>query len=177
MFRMILLAVLLSLAASAGAAEDAAGYMQQGAHFFAEKQFDKAEQAFLKATELAPDSAKAWSKLGAFYLTQHKAEDAANAYQQAIINDPENPKYFVAMAISYLHQSEFAMAHAMANQALQLDPSMKNASKLAEYIDARQKVIEQASKADVALHQGVEAPSMGKGKGKSAAAMPMHATP
>ncbi len=172
-FRMILLAaVLFPFVVMAGAAEDAAGYMQRGARFFAEKHFDKAEQAFLKATELAPDSAKAWSKLGAFYLTQHKAEDAANAYQQAIIDDPENPKYFVAMAISYLHQSEFAMAHAMANQALQLDPSMKNASKLAEYIDARQKVIEQASKADVALHQDVKVPSKGK-----EAAMPMHAKP
>ncbi len=155
-FKAILMAALLAAGVNAPAANDP-DYLKQGARYFNEKQFDKAEQAFRKAVEQAPESATAWSRLGAFYLTQHKARDAAKAYQQAIINDPENPKYFIAMAIAYLHQGEYNMAHAMTDQALKLDPSLKNATTLARYIDMRQKVIAEASKADRQLHPGVGA--------------------
>ncbi len=164
----ILIAALLAVGAGVYA-EEGVDYLKQGATYFGAKQYDKAEQAFRKATEIRPDSADAWSRLGAFYLTQHRAGDAAKAYQQAIINDPENPKYFVAMAISYLHQGEYNMAHAMTDQALKLDPSLKNATTLARYIDMRQKVIAQASKADAALHPRSAARPMKAAAAKKAA--------
>jgi tetratricopeptide (TPR) repeat protein len=54
---------------------------------------------------------------------------------------------FAGLSIAYLHQSKFNMAKAMADEALRLNPEMKQAEKLNEYIDAKLEAMEQAENA------------------------------
>lgn len=119
--------------------------IDQGRELWAEKKLDLAEAEFRKAVEEFPESAPAHAALAGFLLMQNKTSEAIPAYQDAIILDPENSRLFAALSIAYLHQSKFSMAKAMADEALRLNPGMKQAEKLNEYIDAKLEVMEQAA--------------------------------
>ena len=96
-----------------------------------------------------PDNKKTYAYLAGLYLTNNKTLKAIDAYQDAITHDAENPKLFAAISIAYLHQSKFAMAKAMADEALRLDPELKQVEKISEYIVAKQEAIKAASKVPV----------------------------
>ena len=123
-----------------------AALLDKANKLWAEKKMDLAEAKFRKAVELSPESAKANTRLAGFLLTQNKTEEAISVYQKAIMLDSRNPKLFAALSLAYLHQSKFDMAKVMADQAMALDPEMKQVKKLNAYIEARQEIIEQASK-------------------------------
>ena len=93
-----------------------------------------------------PEEKKAYAFLAGLYLTNNKTSKAIDAYQDAISHDAENPKLFAAISIAYLHHSKYDMAKAMADQALLLDPKLKQVGKISEYIVAKQDAIKAASK-------------------------------
>jgi tetratricopeptide (TPR) repeat protein len=104
------------------------------------------EKKYKKEIAANPENKKAYAYLAGLYLTNNKTLEAIGAYQDAITHDPENPKLFAAISIAYLHQSKYAMAKAMAAEALRLKPDMKQVEKINEYIAAKQAAIEAASK-------------------------------
>ncbi len=101
----------------------------------------EAEASFRRAMDLAPASASAYARLGSLYLTQNRTGEAITIYQEAIMRDAENPRLFLALSIAYLHQSHYAMAQAMVEQALSLDPQLKDALKMQQYIQTKQQVL------------------------------------
>ncbi len=104
------------------------------------------EKKYKEAIKADPQNKKNYAYLAGVYLANNKSGKAIDAYQEAIMHDPENPKLFAAISIAYLHQSRFALAKEMADQALKLNPSLKSVNKINQYIDAKQKAIEAASK-------------------------------
>ena len=104
------------------------------------------EKKYKEAIAKDPENKKNYAYLAGVYLANNKSGKAIEAYQEAIMHDPENPKLFAAMSIAYLHQSRFAMAKEMADQALKLNPSLKSVNKINQYIVAKQKAIDAASK-------------------------------
>ena len=85
-----------------------------------------------------PGDADARARLAGFYLSSNQTVLAIEAYQDAITLRPDDPRLFLGLAIAYLHAGHHAMARAMTEQALQLDPHLNNAAKLREYIDRKQ---------------------------------------
>ena len=111
----------------------------------------KLEAKFLQQIKDSPDDKAAYANLANLYLIHNKTAKAIKAYQDAIIHDGENPKLFAALSIAYLHQSKYAMAKAMADQAISISPDMEHAKKIQEYIAAKQEAIAQASASDAAM--------------------------
>lgn len=140
----VVLFLLLGGMATAGLAAGVEGLLQQAAAAWKAKKYDEAEQAYRKAVAAEPESVKAHERLAAFYLSRQRAAEAVPEYQAAIMADPENPRLFLGLSIAYLHQHSYGMAKAMADRALELDPSLKNVAKLQQYIDAKQKVLARA---------------------------------
>ena len=110
-----------------------------------EYQAREKEVKLLKAIKTNPENKANYKNLANLYLLNNKSAKAISAYQDAINRDSGNPKLFAAISIAYLHQSKFAMAKAMADQAVLLDPSMKQAAKIQQYIKAKEEVIAKAS--------------------------------
>ncbi|KAG1658122.1 Formate dehydrogenase, cytochrome b556(fdo) subunit [Nymphon striatum] len=104
------------------------------------------EKKYQQAIAAEPENKKNYAYLAGLYLTNNKTAKAIDAYQDAITHDVENPKLFAAISIAYLHQSKFDMAKAMADQALALDPELKQVAKINEYIVAKQEAIKAAQK-------------------------------
>jgi Tfp pilus assembly protein PilF len=123
--------------------------LQQGNKAWSEQNMEQAEKDFRKAIELDPDSAQAHAVLAGLLQTMNRGMEAIDEYQTAITLDPENPRLYVALSISYLHQQRYAMAQAVANEALRLDPEMANAKKLVEYIEAKEEVLKRAADVDI----------------------------
>jgi len=119
---------------------------QKDAPFWSAQQATAAKQeAFLlQAIEKNPQNKAANAQLANLYLANNKTKKAIGAYQQAIIVDADNARLFAGISIAYLHQSKYAMAKAMAEQAIALDPEMKHAIKIKEYITKKEEIIAQA---------------------------------
>ena len=113
------------------------------------------EAKYLQQIKQNPDDNAAYANLANLYLLHNKTAKAIPAYQEAIIHDGENPKLFAALSIAYLHQSKFAMAKAMADQAVSISPDMAQAKKIQEYIAAKEEAIAQASASDAAMSNGM----------------------
>jgi len=104
----------------------------------------KQESLLIKKIEQDPENKAAHASLANLYLGNNKTKKAIEAYQQAIIVDADNARLFAGISVAYLHQSKYAMAKAMAEQAIKLDPEMKHAIKIKEYITKKEEVIAQA---------------------------------
>jgi cytochrome c-type biogenesis protein CcmH/NrfG len=103
------------------------------------------EAKMLKGIKENPEEKSNYVNLANLYLANNKTKKAIGAYQEAINHDNSNAKLFAGLSIAYLHQSKYSMAKAMAEQAVELDPEMKHAKKIKEYIIAKEEIIAQAS--------------------------------
>jgi tetratricopeptide (TPR) repeat protein len=123
------------------AAPDIQSLIETGNLQWQKGKLPEAEASFKQAMDLAPESASAYARLGSLYLTQNRTGEAIAIYQEAIMRDAENPRLFLALSIAYLHQSHYEMAQAMVEQALSLNPQLKDALKMQQYIQAKQQVL------------------------------------
>lgn len=138
--------------------EQSQAHLKEAGELWSKSKFDLAEAEFKKALSENSESVKANTYYAGFLLTQNKTLEAIDVYKKAIMLDAKNPKTFAALSIAYLHQSKYQMAKAMADEALRLDPSMGSVKKINEYIDAKEEIIEQASKIP-AVADGTEKPN------------------
>ncbi|MCK5809929.1 MAG: tetratricopeptide repeat protein [Cocleimonas sp.] len=128
-----------------------------------DKKVAEAIAKYKKIIKENPENKKAYRHLADVYLLNNKAKEAIPAYQEAILHDAKNPKLFAAMSIAYLHLGKYAMAKAMANEAVILDPSMENAKKIISYTDKKVKVLELAAKTNQAKMPTHDAEFLKKG--------------
>ena len=125
--------------------------------FWSEHQQKEAayETKLLKTIKDNPQTKAAYANLANLYLANNKTKKAIKAYQEAINRDTGNARLFAGLSVAYLHQSKYSMAKAMAEQAIELDPEMKHAMKIKEYIIAKEEIIAQASKTEASMPEDV----------------------
>ncbi len=111
--------------------------IEEGNRNWSGNRLEEAEAAYRHAIDTDPDSSVAYSRLGALLVIQNRNEEAVSAYQEAIIREPDNANYFAALSIAYLHMGYHEMAKSMATHAAELDPEMKHAKDISNYIDAK----------------------------------------
>ncbi|WP_437223153.1 tetratricopeptide repeat protein [Planctomicrobium sp. SH661] len=100
-----------------------------GEHFLEAKEFDAAEQRFLKAIETLPKSIFSWLKLGATYDHQGRREKAIETYEHLVSFDPQNFLAWKNLGRVYQQQGELMKAKEALNRALQInrtDPDVFN---------------------------------------------------
>jgi len=150
MFKKIVFSLLffLSSGLSAMAADSVQSLIDEGNRLWSQNQLEAAEAQFKQAIAMDADASLAYARLAGLYLTSNRSAEAIPLYQQAIMHDPENPKLFMGLSIAYLHQAEYGMAREMAQEALRLDPKLKNAEKMREYIDAKEAALASTAKAE-----------------------------
>lgn len=119
------------------ASPESSRLIEEGNLYWSENRVDEAESTFRKAIEADSESSVAYSRLGALLVMQNRGEEAVVAYQEAIMREPDNAHYFAALSIAYLHMGYHEMAKGMASRATELDPDMKQAQDIANYIDAK----------------------------------------
>ena len=140
----------LGLMGSVSANEESEMLSKEANSLWAQSKQDEAEKVFLSAIDKDPEDASVRRYLGSFYLSQKENGKAVDQFKEGVMIEPENANFFVGLAIAYLHQSSYNAAHAMAGRALTLDPELKQAKKLQEYISVKQEVLQRASDLDVA---------------------------
>ena len=94
------------------------------AHSF-NKNFDEAERAFRKASELAPDVALYWTNLssllrvkGRLSENSHLTTLARECSHKAIDLQPQNARLYVDVALTYLDESDFSAARQWLDRGL-----------------------------------------------------------
>jgi tetratricopeptide (TPR) repeat protein len=117
--------------------------VEEGGEAWAAKDMTLAESKFREAAALDGGAAVGNAHLANFLMSQNRNEEAIEAYQAAIMASPEEPGLFLGIAVAFLHEGHYGSANAMVAQALALDPSQKNAQKLAQYIDKKQQQMAQ----------------------------------
>jgi Flp pilus assembly protein TadD len=85
--------------------------------------FGKAQQAFKRATELAPNDGLAWLGLAASYDRLRRFDAADVAYRQAARALGERPEYYNNVGYSYLLRGNLREAHRNFTRAQTLDPA------------------------------------------------------
>ena len=124
--------------------------VEEGGKAWAAKDFAQAEKKFREAAVLDGGAAAGNAQLANFLMSQNRNKEAIEAYQAAIMASPEESGLFLGMAVAFLHEGRYQSANAMVAQALALNPDLKNAKKLAEYIEKKQQQLaQQAEQAPV----------------------------
>jgi tetratricopeptide (TPR) repeat protein len=155
--RIFIIIVCLLFSAFGYAGENADRLYAEADRLWLEKKFDASAAKYREAIEQAPN-AMGYTKLGSLMMSQNNTAEAIAAYQEAIQLDAENPKLFMALAIAYLHRSEFSKASAMTEQAMRLDPDMKNARDMQNYLSEKQKRTEAHAEAMQQAHPQTQTP-------------------
>jgi len=132
----------------------------EGNTLWSQGKLTEAETQFKKAIEINPESSQAHARLANLYLTQNKTLKAVEEFQNAITNDSEDAHLFIGLSIAYLHQKRYAMAEAVAKQAIELNPELANAKKLMQYIDAKNEKLSMAPAPQDAMHGSAPSTSM-----------------
>ncbi len=81
-----------------------------GIAFFMTGQFNKAENAFIKAIGINPRLNKAWSGLGDLYFHNRQLEKARISYLKSLEIDPMDGKIHNNLAVTYYYEKKFPKA-------------------------------------------------------------------
>lgn len=102
--------------------DDAQGWYALGVARTQLQDAARAEEAFTRATELAPDLSPAWSKLGLVrYLRQDRA-GAVTAYENAIALDATNADAWLGLGIASIESGDASRAADAFRKATELSP-------------------------------------------------------
>jgi len=154
--RILILVLAVLLSAGVQAAEPTAkdstpapvsALVEEGGKAWAAKDFPLAESKFREAAALDGGATVGNAQLANFLMSRNRNEEAIEAYQAAIMASPEEPGLFLGIAVAFLHEGHYGSANAMVAQALALNPELKNAKKLAEYIDKKEQQMAQEAAA------------------------------
>ena len=119
-----------SASAAAGAgpvAARAAALEAQGWSAYRNQRPGPAEEAFRKATELAPQAAGAWNGLGIVLQVTGRAQEAEAAYTKALAVTPGDANVLANRAALYHGLKKYDLAQADALAALRAAPKLVNA--------------------------------------------------
>lgn len=93
-----------------------------GRLYVAQHKLDKAERAFRKAIDLAPDVALMHYELGQLYLFEYNLAAAKSAFQVALTKEESNAEFHTALGMTLASQGQVDAANAHYRRAVQLDP-------------------------------------------------------
>jgi Flp pilus assembly protein TadD len=87
--------------------------VRSGQLLAAQRQFDRARNDFLKATEEDPENANAWAALGGACMLSDREEEARQAYERALTIDPDSwtAHYNYGCYFARKGESESALGH------------------------------------------------------------------
>ena len=108
------------------------------------KDFNKAEQIYIKIAAHEPNNDKVYSKLGQIYLNQKNYYDAKDAFLQAIKLEPENIEYDINLSAAYMGLKDYFKASQALLKALEQEPKNK---KYRELYEKAEKALEREKKA------------------------------
>lgn len=108
------------------------GLVAQADDAYEHKDFDKAEELYIKIAASEPNNAKVYNRLGAIYLEQENFYDAKDAFAQSIKLAPDNASRHVNLGLAYLGLKDYFKATQAFTNALDLDPKNNKYQKLLE---------------------------------------------
>lgn len=92
---------------------------------FEGKDYQKAENLYIKAAAEDPDNAKIYSRLGAIYLEQGNFYDAKDAFFQAAKIEPELASRQINLGLAFMGLKDYYKATSCFKKALALDRKNK----------------------------------------------------
>lgn len=101
------------------------GLIAQADEAFDHKDYQKAEDLYVKAASQDPDNPKIYSRLGAIYLEQKNFYDARDAFLQAAKIEPDLASRHVNLGLAYIGLKDYFKAAESLKKALELDPKNK----------------------------------------------------
>lgn len=119
------------------------------------KEYDAAENSFLKAIEMAPSWLPPQNSLANLYLLQGKEDKAIEKFKAALGMNPRNPAAYITLGAIYERKEDYKEAIAVYEQAVSAIPNLWQAANnlaflLSEYSTDRadhEKALEYAKKA------------------------------
>ncbi|MHA1925894.1 MAG: tetratricopeptide repeat protein [Candidatus Thorarchaeota archaeon] len=99
---------------------DAALYLV-GLQFLKSEYFDTAEEVFLKASEIGPESFPVWDGLGRVFGAVGKAEEAEAAFRKSISLNDEFQFGWEGLGRALLHKEDYVEAEKVFRKALEID--------------------------------------------------------
>jgi Flp pilus assembly protein TadD len=108
------------------------GLIAQADDAFEAKDFEKAEELFVKAATKDPNNAKIYNRLGVIYLEQKNYFDAKDAFSQAIKVEPETASRYVNLGLAYMGLKDYYKATQTFKEAVRLEKRNKKYQGLLE---------------------------------------------
>ncbi|MFM2421021.1 MAG: hypothetical protein RL385_5744 [Pseudomonadota bacterium] len=102
---------------------------------YAARRYQKAAEAYERATRLDPRNPGTFAGLGAARLQLQNAKGAVEAYQQAVQLSPDTPGFHAALGRAYVAAGDEGRARASYKRAQALDPDNANIAKALAELD------------------------------------------
>jgi len=108
------------------------GLIAQADDAYEAKDFEKAEELYIKIAAAEPNNARAYHRLGAIYLEQDNFYDAKDAFLLASRLEPDMAARHVNLGLAYMGLKDYYKAEQAFKAGLRLDPKNAKYKKYAE---------------------------------------------
>jgi arylsulfatase A-like enzyme/Flp pilus assembly protein TadD len=102
-------------------------YVDKGAAYFAEAQYEKAAPLFKKVLELHPEDTEAYVTLGHIYEAMGENEKSIESFEKALELEPENLRIYIQLGVSYMKAEQYEKGLETFRRALDFNPRCKEA--------------------------------------------------
>ncbi|MGA1841728.1 MAG: sulfatase-like hydrolase/transferase, partial [bacterium] len=100
-------------------------YIDKGAAYFAEAQYEKAAPLFKKVLELHPEDTEAYVTLGHIYEAMEDNEKSIESFKQALKLEPENLRIYIQLGVSYMKTEQYEKGMETFKRARDFNPRCK----------------------------------------------------
>lgn len=118
--------------------------LSQAEKCFIERDYQKAEEYYLKIATLDPENSKIYGRLGIIYFEQKDYYDAASSFIEAIRHDPNNSFLYNNLGLVSFYLRDYQKSINAYRKAIELDPTAAkfiNLARAYEEIKAYQEAI------------------------------------
>lgn len=103
--------------------QSAVAHLSLGSHYFRQRQWDLAAQAYQKALELVPEDPKAMTHLGRAYYKQGHLDQAQEILRTALKLHPDDPRIHNTFGVILLQAGKFDDAINEYKEAIRISPT------------------------------------------------------
>lgn len=119
------------------------GLIAQADEAFEKKEYEKAENLYVKAASQDADNPKIYSRLGAIYLEKKNFYDARDAFLHAAKIEPDLASRYINVGLAYMGLKDYYKAAQNFQKAIRLDPKNK---KYRGLLERAEKIMEREKK-------------------------------